>query len=260
VQTETVLAQVKADLQVGSARASAGARKRAADDALHGVREAWSAVLGPGPLAPDLMEQLLVLSNPRDLEAGRLVLSRQEMARSLSLLVHGDVGFGVALPETPFHPERSVRGPAWLDISSAWLGRPHAQDALAFSDVRVVNVSRNAYQALMSRHAELARRIVIGLAGQLFALTETTHDLMHKDADARLAAWLLQRCVADAAAPQQVRVVLHERKRDIASQLAITPETLSRLLRQLRSEGLIEVHGYRIGVLKPEALRERAQA
>ena len=112
----------------------------------------------------------------------------------------------------------------------------------------------------MVRYPELARRTVMGLAGQVYALTEATHDLMHKDADARLAAWLLQRCVPEAAAPHKARVVMQERKRDIASQLAITPETLSRLLRQLSSDGLIDVHGYTIGVLDPDGLRRRAQA
>ena len=224
------------------------------------VREAWQRVLGPVPLAPEVMEQLLLLSNPREVAAGRLVLARQEMARGLSLLVQGDVGFGVVQPEQVFHPERSVKAPAWLDISSVWLGRSHAQDAVAFSDASVVNVSRSAYQALMSRYPELALRTVHCLAAQVNALTQTTHDLMHKGADARLAAWLLERCVVDPAASGKLIVKLGERKRDIASLLAVTPETLSRLLRQLSGDGLIAVHGYSITVLDPLALRRRADA
>ena len=258
VQIDNVYAQVTTSPEPLSSRTSR--MQRAAAETLPDVREAWQHVLGAAPLAPELMEQLLLLSNPHDVAAGQVVLSRRESARGLSLLVRGDVGFGVSAPDLPFHPERSVRGPAWLDISSAWLGRNHAQDALAFSDARVVTIARTAYQALMSRHPELARRTVMGLAGQVYALTETTHDLMHKDADARLAAWLLQRRTVDAAVPQLGgRVVLQERKRDIASQLGITPETLSRLLRQLSSDGLIDVHGYQIAVLDSERLRTRAQ-
>ena len=260
MEIETAHAQIKPIPKVAVTDPGPGQRLCAPAGALQDVREAWQIVLGPELLVPELMEQLLLLSNPRDIAAGRLVLSRQQAARGLSVLVQGDVGFGVLIPDAPFHPERSVRGPSWLDISSVWLGRTHAQDALAFSDARIVTVSHNAYQTLMIRYPELARRTVMGLAGQVVALTEATHDLMHKDADARLAAWLLQRCIPDDAAPNQSRVVLQERKRDIASQLAITPETLSRLLRQLSSDGLIDVHGYTIGVLDPQRLRARAEA
>ena len=83
-----------------------------------------------------------------------------------------------------------------------------------------------------------------------------THDLMHKDAPARFAAWLVQRC--DGADGPQAVVRLGERKRDIASQLAITPETLSRLMRSLTRQGLISVAGYTVQVLDLVALRRLA--
>ena len=53
---------------------------------------------------------------------------------------------------------------------------------------------------------------------------------------------------------------LSERKRDIAAQLAIAPETLSRMMRELKRKGLIEVHGYRIQLLDLPALQREAAA
>ena len=223
------------------------------------VRAAWRSVLGPGSLPADWLDQLLLLSNPRDFLAGQPVMSHAEIARSVLLLVRGDVGLGTAVPSVPFHPERSVRGPAWLDCASVWLGATYAQDAVAFTDCRVVAVTRSAYETMLGRFPELALRTLIGLARQVFTLTEATHNLMHKDAQARLAAWLLERCGSEPGAPQSARVVLEERKRDIASQLAVTPETLSRLLRQFSSDGLIKVRGYTIAVLDVASLRARAQ-
>jgi CRP-like cAMP-binding protein len=55
-------------------------------------------------------------------------------------------------------------------------------------------------------------------------------------------------------------VRLHERKRDVASQLAITPETLSRLMRSFTRQGVIEVSGYTLRVLDVEALGRLALA
>jgi CRP-like cAMP-binding protein len=55
-------------------------------------------------------------------------------------------------------------------------------------------------------------------------------------------------------------VQLHERKRDVASQLAITPETLSRLMRSFTRLGVIEVAGYTVRVLDTHMLGQMAQA
>ena len=129
---------------------------------------------------------------------------------------------------------------------------------MALSDVQVVLLPRADLQTLMQRHAELGRRIVLTLARQVQSLTLATHDLMHKDAEGRFAAWLLQRCASETASDGSITVSLNERKRDIASQLAITPETLSRLLRQLSRKGLLFVSGYTVKVLDVAALRALA--
>ena len=42
--------------------------------------------------------------------------------------------------------------------------------------------------------------------------------------------------------------------RDVAARLSISPETLSRALRQLADRGILAVQGYRIGLLDPVAL------
>jgi CRP-like cAMP-binding protein len=219
------------------------------------VRSAWIAVLEPPPLAPEIVNQLQALSSLRDVPAGTALLSRSQSARELSILARGDAALGLAHDDAPFHPERAVQAPDWLDASSAWLGATHAQDAMALSDVQVVSVPRAALQTAMGRHPELARRLVTILARQVFALTEVTHDLMHKDAESRFAAWLLHRCTTEPDTPGRAVVALHERKRDIAAQLAITPETLSRLLRQLSRKGLIEVLGYTVRVLDLASLK-----
>lgn len=218
----------------------------------------WAAVFGPPVLPVEIAAELQELSHVRELPAGSLLISSREPARDLWLIARGDAALGSAPPDGAFQPERSVQGPAWLDASSAWVGGMPAQDAVAVSDVVLVTLQRSDVQALLQRSPELARRLIITLAGQVQSLTLATHDLMHKDAEGRFAAWLLQRCATEAASDGTITVSLNERKRDIASQLAITPETLSRLLRQLSRKGLIYVAGYTVKVLDVAALRTLA--
>lgn len=224
------------------------------------ARALWGTLLGtplPGAVPIDELQALVV---GRDLPAGSLLLSRQQPARELLILAHGDAALGFMQDGAPFQPERSLQGPEWIDPASAWLGGLPAQDAIAVSDVRVLALPVDALQALLLRRPELAAPLLHVLAQQVHQLTTVAHDLMHKDAEARFSDWLIQRCVAVPDAPEHAVVTLHERKRDIAAQLGITPETLSRLLRQLSRKGLIEVRGYTVSVQDLSALRAIATA
>jgi CRP-like cAMP-binding protein len=86
--------------------------------------------------------------------------------------------------------------------------------------------------------------------------------LIRQSAESRFAAWLLQHAetpAADRAAPTP-QVQLRQRKRAIASQLGATPETFSRVLRQLVERGAVRARGYTIDLLDLALLRELATA
>jgi CRP-like cAMP-binding protein len=82
---------------------------------------------------------------------------------------------------------------------------------------------------------------------------------MHKDAPARFAQWLVARFQPSVESANRGLVKMGERKRDIASQLAITPETLSRLMRSFTRQGLLVVAGYTVHVADVDGLRRIAQ-
>ena len=70
-----------------------------------------------------------------------------------------------------------------------------------------------------------------------------------QDAEGRCADWLLRHAQYDSEGGASV--TLHQRKRLVAAQLGIAPETFSRVLRNLRESGLITGTG---NVLKLPAL------
>lgn len=216
----------------------------------------WHALLGGAELAAAEWRALSGLAQLRVLPVGALVFSRAQPGDRLVAVLEGAVGLGQLRHDQPFHLERTVRGPAWLDLASAWLGRSHMQDARVLSEARIVELEIGGVRELLRRHPAMAERLLGGLAQTVRSLTGVTHDLMHKDAERRLAAWLLQLSSRSAQGPD--RVSLGERKRDIAAQLAITPETLSRMMRQLKLKGLIEVQGYAVRLLDIAALQALA--
>jgi hypothetical protein len=141
-------------------------------------------------------------------------------------------------------------------------------DAVALTPVKVAELPRGPLQTLLDQRPALARRLLVSLAGEVRRLTVHAHELMHKDAPARLATWLHAHCQPEDDAPptNQAVVRLVERKSDVASQLGMTPETLSRLMRTLSDQGVIEVEGYTVQVRSalrrlndPRSLRQRRE-
>ena len=223
----------------------------------------WNRLLGGAVLSTEEVDELARMAQVHSVVAGQCVFSRTGVATTLVALHSGDVALGFRTADGVFRTERIVRGTAWLDPGSAWLAGPRALDAQALGAAAVVELPCDLLEARLAEHPDLAHRLIQALAREVQALTVNTHELMHKDAPARLAQWLFQRCeplegVAGAAG--QAVVTLHERKRDLASQLAITPETLSRLMRSFMRQGVIEVSGYSVRVIDPQALGRLAQA
>lgn len=107
---------------------------------------------------------------------------------------------------------------------------------------------------LLHRHSRLAINMIAGLSRYLRQFTVQIEDLTFRDVPARLARYLLN--LAENAGPT---VILPLSKAQLASNLGTTSETLSRTLRKLADEELLEVHGKAITLLNPDGLHDVAE-
>ncbi len=186
-------------------------------------------------------------------EAGQVVLSRGTRPLSVHFIESGRVALGVLDGQSLVHQIGVLEGPCWLDASSAVLDESGLVDGVAASSLLVRSVSVIEFKQLMGSMSKPAWAVVLDLALSHRRQTEFAISRLAKDAESRCAEWLLSHAVRQEEGV--LAVELQQRKRSIATQLGITPETFSRVLRHLRDQSLISGTGRVLHVINPQALR-----
>lgn len=154
------------------------------------------------------------------------------------------------------HQLGEVEGPQWLEATAAVLGLPAVVDAVAETEVVVRRVPLTRFRQSIAQLPQAARTVLQDVAIAHRRQTELAVSRLAKDAEARCAEWLLRH--AHPGDTGCMAVLLQQRKRLIAAQLGIAPETLSRVLRHLRERSLISGTGRVLNVIDPGGLRQLA--
>jgi CRP-like cAMP-binding protein len=187
---------------------------------------------------------------------GQPLLRRGVETAMVSFIETGRVALGVLENGVMDHQIGVLEGPCWLDASSVLLGMPHLVDAVADTPVRLRQVRIHDFQKGIADLPENAKAVLIDVATAHRKQTEYAVSRLAKDAEARCAEWLLSH--AQRSEQGEMAVQLQQRKRSIAVQLGIAPETFSRVLRHLREQSMISGSGRVLNLVNPNALRSLA--
>ena len=177
---------------------------------------------------------------------------RQEKLGSVLYLVSGRVQMGIREEGQMRHQLGVVEGPFWLDASAAMLNLACAVDIVAETRVQLRRQSVESFQRGLETLPKSVQTLLRDLATGYRQQTELAISRLAQDAEARCAQWLLQHAQHDDSGAMSV--ILNQRKRLIAAQLGIAPETFSRVLRNLREHGLIMGTGNVLKLPQPSAL------
>lgn len=120
-------------------------------------------------------------------------------------------------------------------------------------------IPKSDFRRLMEGSSTLAIKISEAFAGRLMELNKKFGQLT-VNVQARLARYIINEVGSDAAVQRSEPVLkLKLSKKDLASQLGIAAETLSRCLRKLKDEKIIRESSGRIFVISMKRLRELAR-
>ena len=199
------------------------------------------------------LTELLKQADPQSIDTGHRVFSRGQTAKCVYYLLQGRVGLGLFQGEQAPHRLSKMVAPGWLDLSAAVLDQPMSYDAVAETPLVVKRVPLREFQAWLAQQTVSTRDLIHDLALGQRQMTELSVSRLAMDAQARCAEWLLEH--AQPIDRESMAVQFTQRKRQIAEQLGIAPETLSRVLRDLRERGFIRGRGRVLDVVDPTGLR-----
>lgn len=209
-------------------------------------------------------ETLLSVRPIEVMEAGSVLLKRLVMAEEVIFIETGRVGLGL-LGAAPADPgkgpalEQQLRvavGPCWLEATAAVLNLPSAVDAVSETKVTLRRVPMAEFRSELDTCCNGVHDMLMDVARAHRAQTDLVVSRLAKDAEARCAEWLLRQ--AQSTDKGVCSVQLQQRKRVIATQLGIAPETLSRVLRHLRERSLISGTGRVVNLVDMSGLRSLA--
>jgi CRP-like cAMP-binding protein len=120
-------------------------------------------------------------------------------------------------------------------------GPTYPVSAGATEPTTLISILNGDFLAALKGNTRTCLRLLAGLSQRLHAQIQEIEELTLESAGNRLIRHLARRAVRDSGGG--LRVHFDETRQMLASQLAIKPETLSRLTRSLTEAGLIESDG-----------------
>jgi CRP-like cAMP-binding protein len=167
---------------------------------------------------------------------------------SLWFLVRGKLSMGRRDTKNVWRQGRALQGGQWIDLASAWPQAPFPETALALTPVLAHEFPANDVLELCASHPVLLKLLLNSVGRAACEAMAARQAMSTQDFPARLAQWLF---VEQKLQGSGECLNLGLLKRDLAAQLGVTPETLSRTLRQFQQQGLIEMHHRELRILAP---------
>ncbi len=189
-------------------------------------------------LQPAQRERLGQLAGGRKLEPEAMLFLEGEPCTGFFVLVEGAIQLTRSNEVPGAHPTLAVVLPVASFAEAAMFGgEAFPATATALKPSRVVHFPKGPFLAAMRQDPDLAQAIIHAQAVWLRKLTHVVEQLTGSGSGDRLQTWIREHVPAGGSLKLPVT------KKVLAGQLGMTPETLSRGLRNLQDLGVLRVSG-----------------
>ena len=168
--------------------------------------------------------------------SGEYLFSAGDSADALIIVAHGQAKVFQMAANGKEQMLRVLQTGDFDGETTLFADSEHNSYAQALMDTAVCKISRTDFQKLMQSTPELAVNMVNALGRRVAQLEQQNTEVTTASVESRLASYLLE---TSAGLDQEV-FTLPLKKKDIATYLGTTPETISRKLTSLVDQGMIE--------------------
>ncbi len=133
-------------------------------------------------------------------------------------------------------------------------GDSYSSSATVIEDSKVCLIPREVFYDLLSNNSDISKRVMQLLASELKEAQHTITDLAQKPVIERLAEALLMLKEYYGYDKDENSLNITITREEIANIVGTATETTIRLLSELRKQGIIELDGKTISILKSDAL------
>ncbi len=216
------------------------------DQALQELRKAMPSLAG---LPPGLQEEVANSVRLMKVPAGTPVFSERDPCNGFPIVLKGRVRVSKALESGRELALYEVTpGESCVISTSCMLGSaPYGARGECATDAEIALIPRNTFDRLVAEHRPFREEVLQVFADRILQLMELVESIGFQRLDRRLAASLLGKGAKVAASHQE-----------IAEQLGVSRESVSRLLKQFEQSGCVQLGRGTVEITDAAALRRIA--
>ena len=204
------------------------------------------------PLSEDEKRQVLLLARRRRFQRGEVVVHRDDPADTMHLVQSGSLAVRVLTPLGDV-ATLAIVGPGGV-VGEMGLIRPAGMRSAtiqALAATETYSLNRETFDRLRRDHPAVDALLVEILADRVVEVTGRLMDALYTPAPRRVASFI--ESLADRYSDGTGTATIPLTQDDLASLAGTSRLTVSRVLRDMRSRGQVEVGRGRLTVRAPEA-------
>jgi CRP-like cAMP-binding protein len=191
--------------------------------------------------------EVALIATKRSFRKGETLFSEGEPATGFYLLASGAIKLCKLSPDGKekvlhfVHPDETFAEAAFFGDGK------YPAEARALEKGETLFFPRDAFMGLLERNPRFSLNLIVSLSLLLRRFARQIEELTFSEVPVRLAAYLAELAVKKSTVFQgKTYLDLDIKKGELASRLGTVSETLSRALKKLKEEGIIEVEGSRV--------------
>jgi CRP/FNR family transcriptional regulator len=211
-------------------------------------------------LNDDDLASVAAISNLRSFGKGETLFAEGETAHGFYLLAKGGIKLCKVSPDGREKVLHFVHpGETFAEAAFFGDGR-YPAEARTIDKGEALFFPREAFMGLLERNPQFSLKLIVSLSLLLRRFARQIEELSFAEVPARLASYLCELIERKSTTFQGITYLdLEMKKGELASRLGTVSETLSRTLRKLKEERIIDVEGSRVIVYDLDRLKGLAK-